>query len=588
MTGLELKRAYAAFFVERGHAEIAHAPLIPENDPTVLFTTAGMHPLVPYLLGEPHPAGKRLVDVQPCVRTGDIEAVGDAAPLTFCEMLGNWSLGDYWKDEAICMSHAFLVEVLGIEPDRLWVSCFAGDDDAPRDDEAAEAWRAVGIPEARIVYLPKEDNWWGPAGMTGPCGPDTEMFYDVGKEACSVSCRPGCSCQKYVEIWNDVFMQYNKTAEGRYEPLAQKNVDTGLGVERVAAILQGKATPYETELFAPLMEAVRRRLGGRDERAERIIADHARAATFILAEQVAPSNVGQGYVLRRLMRRAIRFGRRGGVQGSVLAELAGVVVDTFAEAYPHLAAGRDAILAEASKEEDRFAQTLGKGLRYLERELGRFDPSGGAFPGETAFYLYETYGFPVEMTQEMLEERFEGVSLDMRAYEAALKAHQEKSRKGGEKTFKGGLADNSEATTRLHTATHLLHQALVDVLGEHVAQRGSNITEKRLRFDFSHPQKMSPEEKAEVERIVNEKIQADLPVAMEVTTPDEARARGARALFTQKYGDKVKMYSVGDYSRELCGGPHVERTGVLGRFKIKKEEASSAGVRRIKAVLTDS
>jgi alanyl-tRNA synthetase len=585
MTGAQLKRAYVDFFVQRDHAEIPQAPLLPENDPTVLFTTAGMHPLVPYLLGEPHPAGKRLVDCQRCIRTGDVDQVGDDCHLTLFEMLGNWSLGDYWKDEAIRMSYDFLTQVLGMEPDRLSVSVFAGDKDVPKDEDAVAAWKEVGIPDARIYALPKTDNWWGPAGQTGPCGPDTEMFYDMGKPACGASCCPGCKCGKYVEIWNDVFMQYNKTAEGTYQPLAQRNVDTGLGVERVATILQGKSTLYETDLFLPLMEAIRSQAQERDERSERVIADHLRAGVFILAERVAPSNLGQGYVLRRLVRRAIRFGRNLKVKRGFLAELAPVVVDGFEGQYSHLGEARDFILSEVTKEERRFQETIGKGLKELNKAMRALEPDAKSFSGAKAFYLYETLGFPVEMTQEILSERFPDAKIDMDAYEKAYAEHQDKSRAGAEATFKGGLADSAEATTALHTATHLLHQALVDVLGEHVAQRGSNITGERLRFDFSHPQKMTPEEKAEVERIVNEKIDADLPVTMTLTSVEDAKARGARALFADKYGEKVKLYAIGDYSLELCGGPHVERTGALGRFKIKKEEASSAGVRRIKAVL---
>ena len=590
MTGRELKARYIEFFVSKNHKEIGQASLIPEHDPSVLFTTAGMHPLVPYLLGEPHPQGKRLVNVQRCLRTDDIEEVGDEAHLTFFEMLGNWSLGDYFKEEAIQLSYQFLTEHLGIEPERLWITVFAGDDDAPRDDVATGIWKSLGIPDERIYYLSKKENWWGPAGQTGPCGPDTEMFYDVGKPPCGPDCRPGCPCQKFVEIWNDVFMEYNKTADGCYLPLRQKNVDTGLGVERVAAVLQERPTVFETELFAPIVSAIKELSTNPLERSIRIIADHLRASTFLLAEKLPPSNVERGYVLRRLIRRAIRHGRSIGIEQDFTSQVADVVICQYADSYLLLQNARDFVLRELDKEENRFKETLQKGMREFERELEHYSPRQGrvVFPGERAFYFYETFGFPVELTEEMLRERLPGAAIDRQAFEKAYERHRQMSRAGAEQKFKGGLADATEKTTRLHTATHLLHQALRTVLGPHVEQRGSNITPDRLRFDFCHPAKMTADEIAQVERIVNETIAEALPIEVTITSLDEAKRQGAIALFADKYGDNVKVYSIGNFSKEVCGGPHVSNTGELGRFRIIKEEACSAGVRRIRAVLEET
>jgi len=594
MTGSELRRTYLEFFKARGHAEISGRSLIPENDPTVLFTTAGMHPLVPYILGEPHPAGRRLVDVQKCIRTDDIDEVGDASHLTFFEMLGNWSLGDYFKDEAIRLSYEFLTskEWLGFPPDRLSVTVFMGDADVPADEEAAAVWRSLGIPPERIHYLPRKDNWWGPAGQTGPCGPDTEMFIDTGKAACGPSCRPGCSCGKYFEVWNDVFMQYNKTADGKYLPLAQKTVDTGMGVERTIAMMQGKATVFETELFRPIVDRLEALSGKRNgelpeaDLSFRIITDHVRAATFILGDDrgVTPSNLGQGYILRRLVRRSIRHGRKLGLEGSFLGELAKVVVAIYGGFYGELVERQAMIVDELGKEEGRFSETLKKGEHEFDKLLPNLQKNPQKpIPGRVAFRLYDTYGFPIELTEELAREH--GMTVDRAGFEEAFQKHQELSKAGAEKVFKGGLADNSEMTTRLHTATHLLHTALRQVLGDHVAQKGSNITVERLRFDFVHPAPMTEAEVRKVEAIVNEQIRRDLPVTMETMTIEEARQAGAIALFGEKYGEKVKVYTVGDFSKEVCGGPHVERTGVLGKFTIQKEQSSSAGVRRIRAVL---
>jgi alanyl-tRNA synthetase len=594
MTGRELKRLYLDFFRGKGHAVISGKSLIPENDPTVLFTTAGMHPLVPFILGEPHPAGQRLADVQKCIRTGDIEEVGDRHHLTFFEMLGNWSLGDYFKKEAIGFSYEFLTsrEWLGFETDRLSVTVFAGDEEVPPDEEAAAVWRSLGIPPERIHFLGREDNWWGPAGQTGPCGPDTEMFIDTGSPPCSPGCRPGCKCGKYFEIWNDVFMQYNKTAEGRYLPLAQKTVDTGMGVERTCAMLQGRQSVFETEMFQPILTAVESASGvryGREaslDRSIRIIADHIRSAVFILGDErgVKPSNLGQGYVLRRLIRRAIRHARKLAIERDFLGAPAEAAIGTAREAYPELEAHRDLILTELAQEEKRFLATLQKGEHELEKLLPNLlkNPKP-VVPGRVAFRLYDTYGFPIELTQELAAEH--DLSVDIEGFQEAFQKHQEQSKSGAEKVFKGGLADNTELTRRLHTATHLLHQSLRLVLGEHVQQKGSNITPERLRFDFSHPQPMTEAELHRVEGIVNEQIRRDLPVSFQTMTQEQARSAGAIALFGEKYEELVKVYTIGDFSKEVCGGPHVEHTGELGRFLIQKEQSSSAGVRRIRAVL---
>jgi alanyl-tRNA synthetase len=594
MNSDELRNKYIDFFVSKGHARISGQSLIPENDPTVLFTTAGMHPLVPYLLGEQHPAGNRLTDYQKCIRTGDIDAVGDPHHLTFFEMLGNWSLGDYFKEEAVTMSFEFLTsdEWLGIPVDKLSVTCFSGDGDVPKDEESAEVWNRLGIPLERIYFFGRKDNWWGPAGETGPCGPDTEMFIDTGREACGDQCRPGCSCGKYFEVWNDVFMQYNKQADGTFKPLERKCVDTGMGIERTVAVLQGKTSVYETEAFIPVIQKIENLSGkqyGENESTDvsiRIIADHCRTAVFILGDErsVTPSNLGQGYILRRLIRRAVRHGLKLGIEGSFLASLAETVVSRYKGPYPELAVGESAIYHELTAEEERFYDTLRKGEHEFEKLLPNLMKSKDpVIPGRVAFRLYDTYGFPLEITEELASEH--GLKVDLEGFHKAFEKHQELSKMGADKIFKGGLADHSEMTTALHTATHLLHKALRLVLGEHVQQKGSNITADRLRFDFVHPDKMSDEQIREVEAIVNRQIEQDLPVTMEMMTLEQAKESGALAFFDSKYGEQVKVYSVGDYSREVCGGPHVSRTGELGRFRITKEQSSSAGVRRVRAVL---
>ena len=588
----ELREMYLEFFRQKGHAVIPSASLIPENDPTVLFTTAGMHPLVPYLMGAKHPAGNRLVDVQKCVRTGDIDEVGDASHCTFFEMLGNWSLGDYFKKESIAYSWEFLTDEkwLGIDKDRLYFTCFAGDQEAPQDTYSHDRWVEMGVDPSHIFYLDKKHNWWGPAGITGPCGPDTEIFYDTGKPKCGPDCNPACDCGKYLEIWNNVFMEYNKTAEGTFEPLAQKNVDTGMGLDRTIATLQGVESVYDTDAFTGIIATIHDLCGknyGDDPettRAFRIIADHIRCATFILGDPrgVTPSNVDQGYILRRLIRRAIRYAMQLGIPDNSLAKVAEAVIRQYAGAYPELTENHDKITEELSKEEQRFQRTLRNGMKEFERVKGKTE--NGQIDGITAFHLYDTFGFPVEFTQEMAKEN--GLTVDIEGFKKAFDAHQEKSKAGAEQRFKGGLADTSEQTARLHTATHLLQAALRRVLQDDtISQRGSNITAERLRFDFSFGRKVTPEELKAVEDEVNRYIQAAVPITCQEMTVEEAKAQGAIGLFGDKYGERVKVYTMGEFSKEICGGPHAENTGELHHFKIKKEEASSAGVRRIKAIL---
>ncbi len=650
ITSAELREKFLAFMESKGHHRIQSASVIPENDPTVLFTTAGMHPLVPYLMGTPHPAGTRLTDVQKCIRTGDIDDVGDPSHLTFFEMLGNWSLGDYFKKEMIPWSWEFLTspEYLGLPKEKLAFTVFEGDEDCPRDLESYELWRSCGVKEENLFFLPKENNWWGPAGITGPCGSDTEMFIITDKEPCGPDCSPACSCGRYLEIWNDVFMQYNKTAEGKYEPLAKKNVDTGMGLERTVCVLNGKKSVYEIDAFARILKRISE-LSGKEYEADeattkafRIIADHMRTSTFILGDDrgVSPSNTDQGYILRRLIRRAVRYGMQLGMPEGFTVEIAKVIIDQYKDVYPELARNAEFTLEQLKLEEGRFARTLKQGEKEFEkvyqnvcqtrtmlesilaaedgtalaRELAdskKLRPSPDMMPiieaakagdaaaleaavrarmeglstmdGRSAFKLYDTYGFPIEMTRELAAEK--GLSIDEADFAERFKKHQELSHQGADQKFKGGLADHSEQTARLHTATHLLHAALRKVLGDEVAQKGSNITAERLRFDFSFGRKMTPEELQEVERLVNEAIDAKVPVVCEEMTVPEAKAKGAIGLFESKYGERVRTYKMGDYSFEICGGPHAENTGDLGSFRILKEESSSAGVRRIKAII---
>ncbi len=600
MTSKELREKYIEFFKSKGHRVIPSASLIPENDPSVLFTTAGMHPLVPFLAGEKHPAGKRLVDYQKCIRTGDIDAVGDQWHLTFFEMLGNWSLGDYFKREALEWSWEFLTasKWLAIPKERLAVTVFGGDKDAPFDEEAYEIWKKLGLPENKIYKYGKKENWWGPAGETGPCGPDSEMFYITDKEPCGANCQPSCSCGRYVEIWNDVFMQYNKIAEGKYEPLKQKNIDTGMGVERVVAVLNGYQDNYQ-ELLKPLVNKVEELSGKRyavDQeitKSMRIIVDHLRAATFIMGDDlgIAPSNLGQGYVVRKLIRRAIRHGRMIGIQQNFTQQIALAVIKTMSDVYPELERNKKFVLDGLNSEEEKFMLTLQKGLKIFKENIKKLAAAKNKnkknINGDLSFNLYQTYGFPLELIKELAHEQ--GFEVDEDAFKQKFKQHQQLSRAASAGKFKGGLGSHSEMAIKYHTATHLLHAALRQVLGPHVAQKGSNITDERLRFDFSHNEKLTTEEKKKVEEIVNEQIAKDLPVRWQEMTLKEAQAKGAIGLFAHKYGERVKVYTIGNekypFSREICGGPHVKSTGTLGHFRIKKEESNSAGVRRIKAVL---
>ena len=592
MNSETLRKLYLDFFKSKGHAVIPTASLIPENDPTVLFTTAGMHPLVPYLLGEKHPAGDKLTDVQICVRTGDIDEVGDESHCTFFEMLGNWSLGAYFKKESIAYSYEFLTKVLGIDTTKLNVSVFAGDDTCPRDDESAEIWKSVGLKDEQIFFLPKENNWWGPAGQTGPCGPDTEMFIDTGKPKCSDDCSPACSCGKYLEIWNNVFMQYFKDADGKLSPMERKNVDTGMGLERTLCIVNGYKSVYETDLLAFSIKKLEELSGKKygenedDTRAMRIIADHTRTATFLLGDikPLSPSNVDQGYVLRRLIRRAVRYCRVLGIDGSALIELAKLNIEKYKDIYKNIGDNAQRIEDELRMEQEKFDKTIEQGINEFEKVVKHIPST--TIPGKTAFRLYDTFGFPLEMTIELAKEA--GFDVDVQGYEEAFKKHQELSKAGAEQKFKGGLADTGEVTARLHTATHLLNAALKIVLNDKtIMQRGSNITPERLRFDFSFPRPMTPEEIQAVEDLVNEEIKKNQDVILEEMSVADAKAQGAVGVFDSKYGEVVKVYTVG-ISKEICGGPHAKNTSELGHFKIVKEQSSSAGVRRIKAILENN
>jgi alanyl-tRNA synthetase len=682
-TADQIRRKYIDFFESKGHARIPSASLVPQDDPTVLFTTAGMHPLVPYLMGKPHPQGTRLVDYQKCIRTNDIDEVGDDTHLTFFEMLGNWSLGDYFKEDAIAWSFEFLTspEWLNIPVEKLAVSVFQGDADAPRDDEAAGIWKRLGIPAHRIVYLPKKDNWWGPAGETGPCGPDTEMFYYRREGLPPQDSNPETDADNWVEIWNDVFMQYNKTPDGSYVPLAQQNVDTGMGLERITAVLQGKDNVFETDLFQSLIAAIAGVLDAswddpKARRALRIIADHSRAATFVIGDGVKPSNLHRGYVLRRLIRRAIAQARILGNEQPVMRNFAAAVIDQFGETYPELTEKRAQILETLEQEEAAFSKTLHRGMLELQKIL---DETKGTIDGEAAFRLHDTYGFPIDLTREFAAEH--GLTVDMAGFERELDKQKDRSRIGsgftigkvleeefahypkteftgydgfsgqakvlgvqrqdddihvvldrtpfygegggqmGDKgvlvgpngtvtvqttkktkgdvfvhigKIQGDLAEGDtveanvdiparEQVMRYHTATHLLHKALHDVIGKHAEQRGSSITEKRLRFDFSHDKPLTDEERNAIEAKVNAWIKADLPVRVEITTLDAAKAAGAMALFEGKYDQDVRMIVIGDdVSRELCGGTHVTHTGEIGPVRLTKQESVGGGVRRVR------
>ena len=600
MTANELRSKYIEFFKSKNHVEISGQSLIPENDPSVLFTTAGMHPLVPYLLGEKHPAGTRLTDYQKCIRTGDIDEVGDPSHLTCFEMLGNWSLGDYFKKESIAFSYEFLTSPkwLGLDPKKISVTVFAGDENAPRDEDAANIWKENGMPEDKIAYLPASDNWWA-AGPTGPCGPDTEIFYWVGEGLPPVGSNKGTDPENWMEIWNNVFMQFNRKDEKTLEPLPKQNVDTGMGLERTNCILQGKTSVYLTEVFQPIINKIEElssyKYGsdGEKDKSVRIIADHSRAATFILGDQrgVTPSNLGAGYVLRRLIRRAVRHGMKLGIDKAFLPQIADAVVANFKNAYPELEQNKDKIFKELAAEEDRFRLTLKNGEAEFQKMLPNLMKNPKKeISGKVAFRLYDTFGYPLELTQELGAEH--GFTVDVEGFKEAERKHQEASKSLDAGKAKGGLAEQSEITTKYHTATHLLQQALVDVLGDQVAQKGSNINNERMRFDFTFERPMTPEEIKKVEDIVNQKIKEDLPVTMEILPLEKAKEEGARALFTNKYGEDVKVYTIGRdaktdwFSKEVCGGPHVQHTAQIGDFKITKEQSSSAGVRRIRAVIS--
>jgi alanyl-tRNA synthetase len=595
ISSAELKRRYLAFFERKGHKLVPNSSLIPENDPSVLFTTAGMHPLVPFLLGEPHPLGKRLCSVQKCIRTGDIDEVGDNWHLSFFEMLGNWSLGDYFKGEAIAMSFEFLTKDLGIRAERFSVTCFEGDGDAPRDSESARIWKGVGVDKSRIHFLPKGDNWWGPAGQIGPCGPDTEMFYHVRdiQERSTDEFGKLCRESLFCEIWNDVIMQYNKTSDGKFDDLPQKNIDTGMGIERTVAALNGFGDVYGCDTLAPILEkVVSLSLPGtkKENRNARIITDHLRAAVMILGDDngVLPSNVDQGYVLRRFIRRSIRHARILGIEGSFCREIAKVVIDVMADSYPELRKKSRHILEELDKEEDRFSAALENGTRHLERNLGLLEQEHQkTLDARSAFDLFQSFGFPLEITLEMCKER--GFLVDESGFYALMREHQELSRKGAEQKFKGGLSDHSESTTKLHTATHLLNQALREVVDSSIRQMGSNITPERLRFDFNYDKKLTDEQIKKIEDWVNGAIRAEADVSFEAMSMEEAKRSGAQGVFEEKYEGVVKVYTIAKgkkiYSREICGGPHVKNTGELHSFKIVKQEAVAGGVRRIKAIV---
>ena len=582
MKAIEIRNKYLKFFESKGHKIIPSAPLIPENDASVLFNTAGMQPLVPYLLGQKHPEGTRLTDYQKCVRTNDIDEVGDNRHLTYFEMLGNWSLGDYFKEESVAMSYEFLTKELGIPAEKLSVTCFAGDEDCPRDEVTAECWRKAGIPDERIYFYGKDDNWWI-AGEEGPCGPDTEMFYDTGKEPCSDDCQPSCDCGKYVEIWNNVFMEYLKK-DGKYTKLAQRNVDTGLGLERMAMLLQGKKTPFDIELFKPVMDKLEELAVKDDIASRRIVAEHLRSSIMIISDGGRPSNVDRGYVLRRLIRRMTRQMSKLEIDFSKLPEIISLNIDTLNEMYPELTAKKEEITTVIVDEKDKFLKTLEKGEREFNKVLNRLkNDNKSVVDSESIFKLYETYGFPPEVSRDLAIEN--GFEVNMDEVDKLFKEHQEKSRAGSSQKFAGGLSGQGEMETKYHTATHLLNAALKLVLNPDTHQQGSNITPERMRFDFNCDHKLTDEEKQKAEDIVNEWIKEDLPVSVTTMKKEDALKSGAECQFPERYPDDVTVYTIGDVSKEICGGPHVTNTGKLGHFKIKKEEASSAGIRRIKAIL---
>ena len=574
MKSTDLRKKFLDFFKENEHAIITPASLVPENDPTVLFTTAGMHPLVPFLMGEKHPAGDKLVNIQPCLRTGDIDEVGDTYHHPFFEMMGSWSLGDYFKKEAIEMSLEFLTSKkwMGIDKENLAISIFAGDADAKKDEESKDIWLNSDTSPERIKELGKKDNWWGPAGETGPCGPDTEMFYWIGEKPTPKEFNP--EDKRWVEIWNDVFMEYYKDKDG-YKPLSQKNVDTGMGFERMLAALNGLDDNYKTDVFLPIIEKIEELSGKKYEdytKEFRIIADHIKASIFIIGDKrgIEPSNLGQGYIVRRLIRRAVRYAKVLGLPEDFYVSLIKETVKIYKDTYSEIKDKESDIILIIKEEIEKFEKALEQGLKEFQK-------------GTDPFVLYSTYGFPIELTEELAKEK--GIKIDKEKFEKEFKKHQELSRTASAGMFKGGLADEGEKVIKYHTATHLLLAALRKVLGDHVSQKGSNINAERSRFDFSHPQKMTEEEIKKVEDLVNEKIKDNLSVTCEEISLEEAKKQGATGVFESKYGEKVKVYSIGDFSKEICGGPHIKKTGELGEFKIIKEESSSSGIRRIKSIL---
>lgn len=587
LTTHELKRLWLEFWTSKGYKTIPSASVVPENDATVLFTTAGMHPLVPYLLGEKHPMGDKLCDYQACIRTNDIDDVGDPSHCTFFEMLGNWTLGECDKHEMIKNSFAFLTEKLGIPKDRLAVSVYAGDENAPRDTEAHDAWIEAGLEDAQVFYLPKENNWWALGGGTGPCGPDTEMFFDTGKPKCCDTCSPACDCGKYLEIWNDVFMQYYVKEAGQpVEKLARPNIDTGMGLERTVCVINGVESVYDTGIFKDVIDYLSKFANApyveeNIKKSYRVICDHIRASVFILSSGITPAPVGQGYVLRRLIRRSVNHARKIAIEKQQILEVAKIYVNEYQEYYPEIKEKQDLILKELDEEIEKFSKTIQLGQKEFEKVA--FYSKDKTINGKTAFRLYDTFGFPLELTIEMAKEI--GYNVDEEGYHKAFLEHQEKSRTAAAGTFKGGLSDTSDNTARLHTATHLLLAGLQTLFDENIVQKGSNITPERLRFDFNFPRKMLPEELKQLEDFVNDAIKKEIDVTCEEMTLDQARASGAKGIFANKYGDKVKVYTIGNVSKEICGGPHANNTRELKSFKIIKEESSSSGVRRIKAVI---
>lgn len=587
LTTHELKRLWLEFWTSKGYKTIPSASVVPENDATVLFTTAGMHPLVPYLLGEKHPMGDKLCDYQACIRTNDIDDVGDPSHCTFFEMLGNWTLGECNKHEMIKNSFAFLTEKLGIPKDRLAVSVFAGDENAPRDTEAHDAWIEAGLNDSQVFYLPKENNWWALGGGTGPCGPDTEMFFDTGKPKCCEDCSPDCDCGKYLEIWNDVFMQYYVKEAGQpVEKLARPNIDTGMGLERTVCVLNGVESVYDTGIFKDVIDYLSKFANApyveeNIKKSYRVICDHIRASVFILSSGITPAPVGQGYVLRRLIRRSVNHARKIAIEKQQILEVAKIYVNEYQEYYPEIKEKQDLILKELDEEIEKFSKTIQLGQKEFEKVA--FYSKDKTINGKTAFRLYDTFGFPLELTIEMAKEI--GYNVDVEGFHKAFLEHQEKSRTAAAGTFKGGLSDTSDNTARLHTATHLLLAALQTLFDENIIQKGSNITPERLRFDFNFPRKMLPEELKQLEDFVNDAIKKEIDVTCEEMTLDKARASGAKGIFANKYGEKVKVYTIGNISKEICGGPHANNTRELKSFKIIKEESSSSGVRRIKAVI---